>query len=290
MEQERKSRIKHYFRILSWSICALIGIVLLWGGFVEPNMLCVRRCDVTLPGLPDSFRGARAIIIADTHFGNTFIDRLRKARILRYFKKEKPDLCLLLGDYIAVGSIPEYGSMPEKELTSFFSGLKAPWGTYAVLGNHELWYGRSRMTKILEKTGVLMVENRLVKVKGLDIAGVPDASVVPFDRKKYNSLLRGEGSLLLLSHKGGMLRQIDSSREVLMLSADTHGGQIRIPGIGSLKDFLSRRKEFPPGLSERWGKKLFITAGAGGHRLGFRLFCPPEIAVVTFKKEGKSAI
>jgi len=290
MEQERRNSLKRLFRLLEWGFCGCIVLILLWGGVIEPNMLCVRRCDVTLPGLPERFRGARAVIIADTHFGNTFIDRLRKARIVRYFKKEKPELCLLLGDYIAVGSIPGYGAMTEKELIRFFSELKAPWGTYAVLGNHELWYGRKRMADILEKAGIRMIENQLVKVKGLDVAGVPDASVVPFDRQHYNALIRGEGSLLLLSHKGGMLRQIDSSRSVLMLSADTHGGQIRIPGVGSLKDFLSRRKEFAPGLSNWWGKKLFVTVGAGGHRLGFRLFCPPEIAVVTFKEEGKSAI
>ena len=83
---------------------------------------------------------------------------------------------------------------------------------------------------------------------------------------------------------------VKTSRSTLMLSADTHGGQIRIPGVGSLKDFLYQKKEFSPGLSSWWGKKLFITVGAGGHRLGFRLFCPPEIAVVTFKEEGSAAI
>ena len=245
---------------------------------------------MTLRGLPPEFQNARAVIIADTHFGNTFIDRLMRDRIVRYFRKEKPELCLLLGDYGAVGSLPGYGTLTDEEFKNFFSRLKAPWGTYAVLGNHELWYGRSRMTEILHSAGVRMVENKLFKVKGVDFAGVPDSSTVPFDWAGFNKMIEGEGTLLLLSHKGGMLKYINSSREIFMFAADTHGGQIRIPGVGALKEALYRKKELPPGESVWWGKKLFITVGAGGHRLRFRLFCPPEIAVVTFKAEGKKSV
>lgn len=290
MEQAGKRRIELLCKWLSRGIIACGAIILLWGAVVEPNLLFVRRCQVTLAGLPPEFHDARAVIIADTHFGNTFVDRLRRERIVRYFKKENPSFCVLLGDYTAVGALPGYGTMSEEELTEFFSRLKAPWGSYAVLGNHELWYGRERMTAILEKAGVRMVENKLFSIKGLDAAGMPDASTVPFDSRAFNRMIAGKKRVLLLSHKGGMLKLVNSSGDVLMLAADTHGGQIRIPGAGALREFLYRKKEYAPGLSAWWGKKLFITSGAGGHRLGFRLFCPPEIAVVTFKAEGKKAI
>lgn len=290
MEKAGKRRIKLLFKCFSWSIIISGSVLLLWGAVIEPNLLFVRRCEVILSDLPLEFHNARAVVIADTHFGNSFADRLRRDRIVRYFKREQPELCLLLGDYAAVGALPHYGTLSAEELTEFFSKLKAPWGTYAVLGNHELWYGRSRMTAILERAGVRMLENKLVKVKGVDLAGMPDSTVFPFDSKGFKKLIDGRGTLLLLSHKGGMLRYADTSREVFMLAADTHGGQIRLPGAGSLKEVLYRKQELPPGLSEWWGKKLFITVGAGGHRLKFRLFCPPEIAVVTFKAKGKKAV
>lgn len=281
MEQHRKK--SKLLTIALWSCGGLTALLLLWGGVIEPNRLVIRRSTIQIDGLPAEMEGVKALIIADTHFGAGFIDKWRKERILKTFRNEKAGFCFLLGDYIAVGALPHYGAMSPEELTAFFAALKAPGGTYAVLGNHELWYGRKRMTDLLQKAGVQMIENKPVSFKGITLAGVPDSSTAPFERNKFNELIKEPDILFLLSHKGGMLRFIKREKTTVMFSADTHGGQIRIPGVSSLKDFLQRRKEFAPGVSKWWGHTLFITTGAGGHKLGFRLFCPPEIAVVTFR-------
>ena len=280
MEQSRKK--SKILTIVSWSCGGLIALFLLWGGAVEPNRLVIRRSTIQIDGLSAEMEGVKAVIIADTHFGTGLIDKWRRERILKAFRSEKAELCFLLGDYIAVGSLPHYGAMSPEELTAFFAALKAPGGTFAVLGNHELWYGRKRMTDLLQKAGIQMIENKKTSVKGITLAGVPDSSTAPFEKNKFNEMIKEPDQVFLLSHKGGMLRFINRKKTTVMFSADTHGGQIRIPGVSSLKDFLQRRKEFAPGVSKWWGHTLFITTGAGGHRLGFRLFCPPEIAVVTF--------
>ena len=87
-----------------------------------------------------------------------------------------------------------------------------------------------------------------------------------------------------------MLKFLKTAPATLMFAADTHGGQVRIPGVTSFGDWLKGKKELRPGLSERWGRQLFITTGAGGHRIGFRLFCPPEIAVVTLTNRKQNKI
>lgn len=271
-----------FLKYTAWGIFSLACLLLFWGAFIEPNRLVVRRAVVTLPGLPSELEGCRVLLAGDTHFGNTFIDRLRCDRLIRCITAEKADISFLLGDYIAVGSVPGYGAMPDDKLLAFFKACKAPLGTYAVLGNHELWYGRKRMTALLEKAGVQMIENKAVKIRGgALLAGVPDSSTTGFDRKKFQTFVQKEKPLFLLSHKGNMLRYLKGPSRGIMFAADTHGGQIRIPGGSALHTYFSGKKELAPGLSTRWGRKLFITTGAGGHRLGFRLFCPPEIAVVT---------
>jgi predicted MPP superfamily phosphohydrolase len=191
----------------------------------------------------------------------------------------------LLGDYIAVGSLPHYGAMKEEELISFFSALKTPLGTYAVLGNHETWYGRERMKALLAKSGIEVVENKVLKIKGLTLAGLQDYSTSPFERKAMNLFLKENRPHIVLTHKGEILKYAAKTPDFTVFAADTHGGQVRIPGMISLPCLLMRRMELAPGLSEVWGRKLFVTTGAGGHRLNFRLFCPPEIAIVTFKGE-----
>lgn len=288
MEQRRNSK---YLKYLRRGLFVLAGLFLCWGFLVEPNCLRVRRETVLMPELPPEWEGVRALVVGDTHFGSSCLDRWRRDRILRYAGREKADLCFLLGDYTAVGSIPGYGAMADDELKKFFSGLKAPLGNFAVLGNHELWFGRKKMTGLLEQSGFQMIEGKIVKLKGsVFLAGIADAYTVPYDRRAVSRTLKGYAPLLLLSHKGEMLKFISAPPSVLMLSADTHGGQIRIPGVSSLKDWLKGKKEMAPGLSERWGKKLFITTGAGGHRIGFRLFCPPEIAVITFTNGKRTQI
>ena len=204
--------------------------------------------------------------------------------------REKPDTIWLLGDYAAAGAAHGTRTMSDDDFIGFFSALKAPLGTYAVLGNHEFWFGREKMCRLLERSGVNMIENKVVMLGGkLALAGIPDESTVPFDRMKFNALISGHDPLVLLTHKALVLRDIKGQFSGFAAAADTHGGQIRIPGRGSLRAYLSGRKESPPGLTRRKGRLLFLTSGAGGHRLGFRLNCPPEIAVLTLKR-GKAEI
>ena len=279
-------------KILKILYAGVAGAFLLpaaWGFFVEPNLLTVRRCEIRIPGLPPELEGLRAVLVGDTHFSGSFISRRRMKRLIECVRRERPHTVWLLGDYMAVGSHPGWKDMGDR-IMSFFAAMHAaaPLGAYAVLGNHELWYGREKMRFYLEKSGVRVIENKLVMLgEKLALAGVPDGGTVPFDRKAFDKLIRGHDPLILLSHKGSMAKSVSCADSGLVVAADTHGGQIRIPGKGALKEFLSlkrRKKELPPGLSRRWGKRLFVTAGAGGHRLDFRLFCPPEIAVLTLRR------
>ena len=286
MEQiQKKSKFRKVLHGVYWTLCLIALLILLWGLFVEPNRLVIRRCTVAVPGLPREFEGVRAGIVADTHFGNSFIDKLRRDRIVRLFQREKPDMGFLLGDYVAVGALPHYGTLKEEEFVRFFSALKTPLGTYAVLGNHELWYGRKRMSALLEKSGVQVIENKVFKVKNLTLAGLQDYSIAPFERKEMNRFLNEHRPHIVLTHKGEILKYAEETPLFTVFAADTHGGQVRIPGKYALRYLFYKRKELAPGLSEVWGRKLFVTTGAGGHRLNFRLFCPPEIAIVTFKGE-----
>ncbi|MBR2372917.1 MAG: metallophosphoesterase [Lentisphaeria bacterium] len=281
MDQGKRNK---FLCIIAGCTGTVILFLLVWGALVEPNMLTVRRESFAISGLPPELDGMTAVIVADTHFGNTFLDRMRMNRIIRYVKREKPWTVWLLGDYIGVGSVHGYGAPADEKLERFFKEMKAPMGTFAVLGNHELWYGRKRMVSIMERAGVIMIEKKTADLGGITIAGVPDGSTTVFDRKSFNKMLERKDPLILLSHKGNMLKSISCKYNGFMAAADTHGGQVRLPGVGSLAALAKKEKELPPGFSRRWGKNLFITTGAGGHRLGFRFMCPPEIAVLTLKK------
>ena len=286
MEREKRNKLlRGLFLTISWSITGAIALLWLWGSFVEPNLLVVRRYTIPIPALPPELENTRAVVIGDTHFGCSFLERWRMERILRCAQREKPDTVWLLGDYAASGAAHGTRVMSDEDFIRFFSGLKAPLGTYAVLGNHELWFGREKMCRLLERSGVNMIENKVVMLGGkLALIGLPDRTSFPEDGKKTSLLPPLHDPLILLSHRAGMVRHVKGDFSSPVVAADTHGGQIRIPGKGALDMLLKREKEIPPGLSRRWGRTVFLTSGTGGHRLGLRLNCLPEIAVLTLKR------
>lgn len=291
MERERRNkRLRSLVRAVYLSVTAAVVLVLLWGSFVEPNLLVVRRYTIPVRGLPPELENTRALVIGDTHFGGSFLERRRMERILRCALNEKPDTIWLLGDYAAAGAAHGTRAMSDEDFIRFFSALKAPLGTYAVLGNHELWFGRKKMCRLLERSGVKMIENKVVMLGGkLALTGLTDRSTFPGENRKPPLLRFDHDPLIILSHKAAMVKNIKGDFSGPVVAADTHGGQIRIPGRGSLKKFLAGEKEEPSRLFRRWGRNVFLTFGTGGHRLSFRLNCPPEIAVLTLKR-GKAEI
>ena len=291
MERERRNKLlRNLFRAVCGSITAAVALVLLWGSLVEPNLLFVRRYTVPIRGLPPELENTRALVIGDTHFGSSFPERWRMERTLRCALNEKPDTIWLLGDYAAAGAAHGTRVMSDADFLRFFSALKAPLGTYAVLGNHELWFGREKMCPLLERSGVDMIENKVVMLGGkLALTGLTDRSAFPGDGRKIPPLRLGHDPLIILSHKAVMANIVKGDFSGLVVAADTHGGQIRLPGKGAMGPFLKGKKTAPSHLFRRGERTVFITFGTGGHRLGFRLNCPPEIAVLTLKR-GKAEI
>ncbi|OKL36582.1 metallophosphoesterase [Domibacillus mangrovi] len=98
----------------------------------------------------------------------------------------------------------------------------------------------------------------------------------------------------LLSNREFVFRNYD-----LIMAGHYHGGQIRLPFIGALfvpEAWYEPNSFFPPqdrvkGLWEYKQTKQYVSTGLGSSDfisiLKFRLFNPPEINVLTLKKEDK---
>ena len=68
----------------------------------------------------------------------------------------------------------------------------------------------------------------------------------------------------------------------LVLSGHTHGGQLRVPGIGALVTNCGLPRQQARGLSD-WGPmRLHVSAGLGTSPYApVRFACPPEATVLT---------
>lgn len=267
---------------VGWGAALAAGMVL-GGGYatgIEPRWLEVVRTRLTLPALPQAFRGVTVAHFSDVHFGFFFgLDRLEEL-ILR-IQEEKPDMICFTGDLVddKVG-----GQGPE--MSKLLSQLKAPLGKYAVLGNHDYYDDESKVEKILTNGGFRCLRNESVtaawKGSRIRIAGVED---IHRGLPDMNDALRAskEGEfVLLLSHTPDYAATALSHPVHLQLSGHSHGGQIRLPIKGPLK-LVPGAMRYPIGWYSLEGGKLqlYVTRGIGVTGLPIRFLCRPELTVHT---------
>lgn len=272
------------FRLFSLTLkSALAGLlwatlILGYGRFVEPGWVWTSHNIVNLPGLKAD-PAVRIVQISDLHgqeFGTP-------GYLAEKVNRENPDLLVLTGDALD-GRFSDLGYL-ERNLAP----MKAKYGKFFVFGNNEysLMMPLEDYVKQLEKAGFVILKNRSVQmnIRGqkFRLVGVDDPN---YGRPDLSSALKdaGAGPKILLAHSPEIIYQAARAGVDLVLAGHTHGGQIRLPGLGNLATNVQPRFErFVSGFYQVGGTKLYVNRGIGTTRLLFRMFAPPEIAVFDLK-------
>lgn len=195
-----------------------------------------------------------------------------------------PDLILLGGDFVSLR-----GQDAERLLAPLQS-LDPPLGTFAVLGNHDIWSSASRVRSVLDRAGVRLLHNEGARlpapfertmVVGLDdhLAGTPDAAQVSWDATL---------TTLLLIHQPTGVLDADGRPFDVALAGHTHAGQIVMPGGIVLvvpAGALSRRYLYGRYLLAP-NRHLLVSSGVGNSVLPLRLGAPAEVVICTLSGRG----
>ncbi|MES0344590.1 MAG: metallophosphoesterase, partial [Anaerolineales bacterium] len=228
--------------------------------YVEPHWLSVERVDIPIQGLPLAFEGFKIVCLSDFHLHPyTQIDFIEK--VVAVSNELIPDVVCLLGDYVFEGADSIF------ELAPVLAKLEPTHGVFAVLGNHDLWTDAGVVRSGLESVGIRVLVNENVPLSvgddDLILAGLDDG----WSGKPDLSLaLEGspqEAPVILMLHEPDFAdRYARDGRVCLQLSGHTHGGQVRIPGIGGPFRPAYGRK-YDDGLVEIEGMWLYTTRGVG---------------------------
>lgn len=186
-----------------------------------------------------------------------------------------PDLVVLTGDYVwrDLEAI--------EELAPILAGLDAKYGIYSTLGNHDYWLDADVITATLESAGLPVLINQGLSIhhgKGsFYLAGLDDGwSGKPDLDATLEEVMPGEPVVLLCHEPDLADRYALDGRITLQLSGHTHGGQIRLPGIGALiLPYLGRKYDI--GLYKVNEMLLYTNRGLGVISEPVRYNCPPEI-------------
>jgi predicted MPP superfamily phosphohydrolase len=145
------------------------------------------------------------------------------------------------------------------------------------------------MNADLRACGFTPLVNRAVHVQaaGADfwVAGVDDLTEGRPDLAVALSGVPEGAPVLLLAHNpDGWLDPL-AERAGLILAGHTHGGQVRLPGVGAAHTqgtHLSRRR--PAGWFQRGGTRMFVSRGLG-ESIPLRFGAPPQIALIHWAPE-----
>jgi predicted MPP superfamily phosphohydrolase len=196
------------------------------------------------------------------------------ARAVALMMGENPDLIVLGGDYVTWGDRSYVGPCSEA-----LAGLAAPFGVYAVVGNHD---DDRDMPAGLASLGyeVLRDARTTVRVRAeqLELVGLR------FWTRRARDIARvirgAKSTVILLAHDPRRLEEAAALDVPLVLSGHTHGGQVVLPGLGAV---AARKFPVVAGAARRENTTIFVSRGVGTVYVPYRLNCPPDVSVLTLR-------
>jgi uncharacterized protein len=230
--------------------------------------------ELTLPfGCP-----LRVVQLTDIHAG-IFMTRAMMKRYVDQAIAMKPDLFVLTGDYIS-NSTAFFPSFVEE-----MARVRAPYGTFATMGNHEHWYGElSYYRDFFERQGIRLLQNthqviRTTEQDAFAVAGIDDLRSGQPDLEAALRGLRPNLPVLLLSHRPEIFPDAAGHRIPLTLSGHYHGGQIKLSLLGADFSLAHLRTPYPEGLYRINSSHLYVSRGIGTTFTPVRLNAPPEVTL-----------
>ncbi len=257
------------------------------------SRIVVEQVPIRLKGLPEAFRGFKIAQLSDLH-SSPLVDKEHLEHAVDLALAEKPDLIALTGDFIGHtlkshrNEVHEFDTQYLDNLVVALGRAKAPFGTFAVLGNHDFWSGPEVTKRIHHdfenRAGVRVLRNqRVTLTKGkqsIQLLGVDDYWHT-WDLSKTMRKVPRQSVKILLSHNPDINRQIKPSHNIgLVLSGHTHGGQVFLPFIGPPFS-PTQDPRYMRGLVRDGDRQTYITRGVGHLVVPIRFNCPPEVTLIT---------
>ena len=283
MQWGRTPRWKKRVRIVLASIPLVLGILIFWGFFIEPNRLVIHRQTIAISNWPKELNGLSIAVLSDIHAGGPFIDDRKLRSIVERTNQLQPELIVILGDYMSGEGHISHRVEPEV-FGPALRGFRAPLGVYSVLGNHDWWYNGEKVRRVLEENGINVLDNQVAKIerdgRPFWLAGLADLWTRPqrIDQTIYQ-VPSGE-TLIALAHNPDIFPNLPQ-RVPLLLAGHTHGGQVQFPFIGSVIEPSNFGQRYVEGHVYENGHHLFVTTGIGTSIIPVRFRVPPEIVLLT---------
>ena len=238
--------------------------------WLEPTWLKETHYSITSSKLSHPLR---IVVLADVQ---TDVIGAYERRVLQRALDLKPDMILLAGDYLQVNDHKQLAPLRE-ELNAYLREINfaAPLGVYAVEGNNDrgAWFELFDGLPVHAtwKTVPIELENIRVTCLSMSDSFMTDTRV-PGTNKFH----------IALGHAPNFA--LGDVQADLLVAGHTHGGQVRLPGIGPIITLSAVPRKWATGMTDLGNeKKLIVSRGIGMERAGaprVRFLCRPELVII----------
>lgn len=262
---------------------------------VEPNWIEVTEVDVPVRGLPAALEGFSITLLGDFHVGQ-YVSAGDVRRSVQVANGLGADLIVLSGDFVYGAA--RHSATCAKELAA----LEARHGVYSVLGNHDIWTDADEVARNVEEAGIAVLRDdvRAIHVgsKRVWLLGIEDtgytAGFFGGSFKEFQTLWRckrealaalmsamsDDGPRLLLVHNPDFTEMLPDGRIDLALCGHTHGGQVRLPLLGSPVVPSCFAQKYACGLVRGPKTAVYVNRGIGLISPPVRFNCRPEVTLL----------
>lgn len=270
---------------------------ILYGMFKGKYKFKVLNYKLTFEDLPTAFEGLKILQISDIHSGS-FDNKQKVEYGIELINQQNADLILFTGDLV------NNLASEMDNWTESFSKIKAKYGVFSVLGNHDYgdyynWESSSakqinfeNLLKVHQKMGWQMLRNENTFIEKdnqkLHIVGVENWGKGGFkqagDLDKASEKLSDKDFKILLSHDPSHWDDIVKTHPKhfqLTLSGHTHGMQfgIEIPGWFKWSPVQYRYEQWA-GIYNHQNRWINVNRGFGYLAYPGRIGIWPEITII----------
>lgn len=273
--------------------------------------LKVDRLTIPIVGLPSALDGTTIVQLSDLHYDGKRLSDTLLEQAIEATNQAQPDLVVITGDFVTDDPAPIY------PLALQLKHLRSRAGVCAILGNHDLYRRSSRatITEALTNIDVSVLWDQVIYPlgEGLAIVGLPECWSPAFKASRILDQVPPDVPRIVLAHNPDCADLLQQWRVDLQLSGHTHGGQIVIPGLGNISALsaklysrlptrtrnrlpflracyrVMKHWEWAKGLYQVGDNRLYVNRGLGTYLPG-RLFCPPEVTVITLVRNLRQSV
>jgi uncharacterized protein len=260
------------WRLGGWAAAIVIWAIGLHAFVVEPSWLEITHVEHQTTAID---RELTIALVADIQ---TDAPGAYERRVLEAIADAQPDLVLWAGDYLQIDN-PEAYARASKDFRALLreSSLDPPLGMFAVQGNNET---RASWPELFAGTKVVAVPSTR------HIAVAQDVSLTALSlHDGFDPRLRIEsapGLHIVLGHAPDYaLGEIDAD---LLLAGHTHGGQVRLPGLGPIVTLSRVPRAWAAGTTQLEGDRTLVVSRGIGLERGpaprLRFWCRPELVFI----------